>query len=438
MPGHRRALVDGAAVAMLRAPGLPSVRVEQGESSRIPQRQRRGPAMGRRSRLAMPARSASEPPRFNGESLPPLGTQPSMEEITVDTEVRVAAGRESRLGKARKEMERLSQSTDTALIMQCLRKHANGSWELKPVWLGLQAQLRRVTGLTDWSAPAREPDPEPEQAPQPTLDLAEVLRRADDTLVQAAKSRYILSGPSTEDESNSSPLAHNSDHPKTQKGKKPERVSKRTPSPQPARHNTPSPARQQQPTVTPPSSATPARRQSDQRGSAPRSSFRQRQAAAEDKFRRRKEQAALAKVKREEESDEAPQVAWRRGLRSDAAREAGKDSSWDTSEDKDTPGFDSPPAEMVDQPRARSRTRRASSPASSPTRGANSRSRTRRKSSPVGRGRDSPRAAADAVLTARQRVKMKGSPTASELKERLRAAEALIADLRAVPEPRQR
>ena len=80
---------------MLETPGLPAIHVEQQksdhinvhrrvtrmdprETSRIPKSRRGKPVMGRRSRLPMPTevRSASEPPRINGEpadvSLPPL------------------------------------------------------------------------------------------------------------------------------------------------------------------------------------------------------------------------------------------------------------------------------------------------------------------------------------------------------------------------------
>jgi hypothetical protein len=183
---------------MLETPGLPAIHVEQRrvtrmdarEASRIPKSRRGKPVMGRRSRLPMPTevRSASEPPRMSGEpadvSLPPLDGRQSAMEISIDTEVRATAGREFRLAKARQEMQRLSSSTDTALIMQCLRKHANGAPELKPVWVQLQSQLRRVSGLTvgQSSSSLREPEPEPEPEPQGTMDLAEVLRRADETL----------------------------------------------------------------------------------------------------------------------------------------------------------------------------------------------------------------------------------------------------------------
>eukprot|EP01043_Picozoa_sp_COSAG02_P089713 COSAG02_NODE_26656_length_628_cov_0.773157_1_plen_97_part_10 len=89
-------------------------------------------------------------------ALPPVGGRSS----AVDE--RGPAGRESRVAKAREEMVRLSASTDTARIMQCLRKHANGAPELKPVWLKLQQQLRRVSGVpVDEMDQLREPEPEP-------------------------------------------------------------------------------------------------------------------------------------------------------------------------------------------------------------------------------------------------------------------------------------
>ena len=230
---------------------------------------RSGPAvMGRRALI----RSASQP----GEqhvSLPARGGRRSAMSVSMD------AGNEtaSSVARAREEMQRLSASTDAALIVQCLKKHANGAPELKPVWLALQQQLRRVAGLTD-GKPAREPEPEPEPAPEPQrrLTLAEVLQRADETLEHAEKSSNLLGAERTAGGGGISNTTTTDNMPHT----------------------------------------CVAGTTDQQTGP---SGFRQRQRRAEAQFRKRKERATLAQLKRDEAHEEAPETVWLRGLRSDAS-----------------------------------------------------------------------------------------------------------------------
>jgi hypothetical protein len=322
-------------------------------------------------------------------ALPPVGGRSSaMDE-------RGAAGRESRVAKAREEMVRLSASTDTARIMQCLRKHANGAPELKPVWLKLQQQLRRVSGVpVDEMDQLREPEPEPE--PPRNLGLAEVLRRADETLEQAARSRYILTTtrtPNDPDGATTRQVTKTSSHASRPRVKQtsPQRAlrldahaTELTPDRVPV-----SPSEQKNPARKPAEQSTSVVQQHEP-------SFRQRQAAAEARFRQRKERAAQAKLKRQEENEESPEVVWRRGLRLDAATEADKGLN----PTEPAQGLQ-PPTRQHEQAGPRDGSAGAASPVSP----------------------------AEAILTARQRVKAHGSPTARELKVRLQAAEALIADL---------
>ena len=235
---------------------------------------RSGPAMGRRALT----RSASQPGEQHASS-PALGGRRSAMTVSMDT----GAGNEnaSRVARAREEMQLLSASTDAALIVQCLKKHANGAPELKPVWLALQQQLRRVTGLADGQpARLRGPEPEPEPEPQRPLDLVEVLRRADETLEHAEKSRNLLTAARTAGGGGVSSTTDPSEH---------------IPGPTHA-----------------------AAGATGQQTAGP-SSFRQRQRRAEAQFRQRKERATLAQLKREEANEEAPETVWLRGLRSDLA-----------------------------------------------------------------------------------------------------------------------